>query len=216
MTTAAIRTRLALFCLCLLPFIPGTGHGELIHHVNKYADIRLTPERLNRIDRYSGLIDYFCGFSYVQPRHKVSPDFIRALILAESDANPRAVSRKNAIGLGQIIPDTGIAAGLELSRGNVDFHQVSRKRLENLSQEDLYDPAVNILLTCYLIAKYNQRFNGNLALVLSAWNAGENIRELKQGQYAPYRETHELIGKVNGYYRCLLQQKRNRPTLNRG
>jgi hypothetical protein len=212
----ALKTCLALFCLCFLFLIPRAGHSELIHQVNKYADIRLTPERLNKIDRYNGLIDYFCGFSFVQPRHKVSPDFIRALILAESDANPRAVSRKNAIGLGQIIASTGIEAGLELSKGSVDFHNVSRARLKNLSEEDLYDPAVNILLTCYLIAKYNQKFNGHLALVLSAWNAGENIKELKQGQYAPYHETHELIGKVNGYYRCLLQQKKTQQNRGRG
>lgn len=211
-----IKTSLALFCLCLLLLAPATGHSELIQQVNRYADINLTPERLHKIDRYRTLINYYCGFAFVQPRHKVSPDFIRALILAESDANPRAVSGKNAIGLGQIIASTGIEAGLELSKGNVDFHNVSRARLKNLSEEDLYDPAVNILLTCYLIAKYNQKFNGQLALVLSAWNAGENIKELKQGQYAPYQETHELIGKVNGYYRCLLQQKKSRPNQGRG
>jgi soluble lytic murein transglycosylase-like protein len=171
-------------------------------------DITLSPERLHKIDRYQGLIDYYASFSFVEPRHKVSPDFIKALILAESDANPEAVSPKNAIGLGQIIASTGIEAAQELSRGTVDFHTVSRKRLGALSADDLFDPAVNILLTCYLIAKYNQKFNGKLALVLSAWNAGENIKELKRGEYAPYQETHELIGKVNGYYRCLLQQKK--------
>jgi soluble lytic murein transglycosylase-like protein len=216
MPKRTLKNSILLFCACALLLMPVSGHSELVSSINKYKDVNLSGERLNKIDRYHGLIEYFTGFTFFQPRHKVSPDFIRALILAESDANPRAISSKNAIGLGQIIPGTGIEAGLELSKGTVDFHNISRARLSNLSEQDLFDPAVNILLTCYLIAKYNYKFNGQLALVLSAWNAGENIKELKQGQYAPYQETHELIGKVNGYYLCLLQQKKIRLTSRRG
>lgn len=203
-------------CACTVLLAPASGHSQLTHSLNKYKDVNLSGERLNKIDQYHGLIEYFTGFTFFQPRHKVSPDFIRALILAESDANPGAISCKNAIGLGQIIPSTGIEAGLELSKGTVDFRNISRARLGKLSEQDLFDPAVNILLTCYLIAKYNYKFNGQLALVLSAWNAGENIKELKQGQHAPYQETHDLIGKVNGYYLCLLQQKKTRRTARRG
>lgn len=204
---------LPCICLGMLLVTADYGQAELITHVNKYKDIAVTPERLQKIGRYQGLINYYSRFSFVEPRHKVSPDFIKALILAESDANPQAVSRKNAIGLGQIIASTGIEAGRELSKGTVDFRNVSRQRLGNLKAEDLFDPAVNILLTCYLIAKYNQKFDGKLALVLSAWNAGENIKELKYGRHAPYQETQDLIGKVNGYYRCLLQQKKGKRVL---
>ena len=211
-----LRNGLILLCACTFLLLPATGHCQLENSLSKYKDVNLSAERLQKIGRYNGLIEYFAGFTFFQPRHKVSPDFIRALILAESDANPTAISRKNAIGLGQIIASTGIEAGIELSKGTVDFRNVSRTRLSNLSEQDLYDPEVNILLTCYLIAKYNYKFNGQLALVLSAWNAGENIKELKQGQYAPYQETHELIGKVNGYYLCLLQQKKTRLANRRG
>ncbi|MFH2124191.1 MAG: lytic transglycosylase domain-containing protein [Pseudomonadota bacterium] len=210
MAKRSLKTVIHLFFICTLFLCPVSGHSELFSSINKYKDVNLSNERLNKIGRYHGLIEYFAGFTFFQPRHKVSSDFIRALILAESDANPRAISSKNARGLGQIIPSTGIEAGLELSKGTVDFHNVSRSRLSTLSEEDLFDPEINILLTCYLIAKYNYKFNGHLALVLSAWNAGENIKELKQGQYAPYQETHELIGKVNGYYLCLLQKKKSR------
>jgi soluble lytic murein transglycosylase-like protein len=211
-----LKKGLILLCACIFLLLPATGHCQLENALSKYKDVNLSTERLNKIGRYHGLIEYFAGFTFFQPRHKVSPDFIRALILAESDANPMAISRKNAIGLGQIIASTGIEAGVELSKGTVDFHNVSRARLSNLSEQDLFDPEVNILLTCYLIAKYNYKFNGQLALVLSAWNAGENIKELKQGQYAPYQETHELIGKVNGYYLCLLQKKKTRLAYKRG
>lgn len=216
MATQALKCCLILLCACTLVFLPATGHSQLAVSVNKYKDVRLSTDQLNKIGRYNNLIEYFAGFTFFQPRHKVSPDFIRALILAESNADPSAVSSRNARGLGQIIPTTGIEAGIALSRGTVDFHNISRARLRNLSAEDLFDPAVNILLTCYLIAKYNYRFNGQLHLVLSAWNAGENIKELKSGRHAPYQETIDLIGKVNGYYLCLLEQKKSRVGRRRG
>lgn len=216
MVQRILKNSILLLCSCILLLAPASARSELSSSIDKYKDVKLSTERLNRIGHYSGLIEYFTGFTFFQPRHKVSPDFIRALILAESDANPGAVSTKNARGLGQIIPSTGIEAGRELSKGTVDFHNISRARLSNLSEEDLFDPAVNILLTCYLIAKYNYKFNGQIHLVLSAWNAGENIKELKQGKHAPYQETIDLIGKVNGYYLCLLQQKRSRLVSRRG
>lgn len=162
---------------------------------------------LERIEQYNYLIDYFTSFSYFKPRYKVSGDFIRALILAESGGNQHAVSSKNAYGLGQIILTTGRMAAKELSTSDTLFRYIDRETLNNLQREDLFDPAINILLTCYLIAKYNHKFDGRLDLVVSAWNAGENTRSLSQGQHAPYSETKELIGRVNGYYLYLLRQK---------
>jgi soluble lytic murein transglycosylase-like protein len=84
---------------------------------------------------------------------------------------------------------------------------VPKSQLKDISRKDLFDPAVNILLTCYLLAKYNYMFDGRLELVLSAWNAGENTDSLVAGKHAPYIETKDLIGKVNGYYLYLLRQK---------
>ncbi len=210
MTPQSLKTGIILLCACTLLLLPAPSHCRLTESLNKYKDVRLSTERLNKINNYNELIEYFSSFTFFKLRHKVSPDFIRALILAESNADPNAVSSKNARGLGQIIPTTGIEAGIALSKGTVDFRNISRERLANLCEEDLFDPAINILLTCYLIAKYNYKFNGQLQLVLSAWNAGENIKELKSGQHAPYQETIDLIGKVNGYYLCLLQQKKTR------
>ena len=67
----------------------------------------MSQDQVIKLTRYDHLIRYFSGFSYFIPRHKVSPNFIRALILAESGANHMAVSSKNALGLGQIILTTG-------------------------------------------------------------------------------------------------------------
>ena len=195
------------FLLLLLPAGAVGSNGDLYSYVRQYQGSSLSAEALEKIRQYDDLIHYFSSFSYFRPRYKVNPDFLRALILAESGANPRAVSKKNARGLGQIMLTTGQAAGRELARSTTTFRYVSKTTLNNISQEDLFDPATNILLTCYLIAKYNYRFDGRLELVLSAWNAGENTDSLAQMQHAPYRETKDLIGKVNGYYLYLLKKK---------
>jgi len=188
-------------------FLPGGLQADLDSRIRKYRSAAPSREALQRIGRYDHLIDYFTGFSYFRPNHRVSGDFIRALILAESGADPNAVSAKNAIGLGQIIPTTGQQAARELYGSATRFRHVSREQLRDLSPEDLFDPAINILLTCYLIAKYNLQFDGRLELVMSAWNAGEHTDSLARGRHAPYAETEELIGKVNGYYLFLLKQK---------
>jgi len=168
----------------------------------------MSKEQLRRLSTYNHLIHYFSGFSFFKPKHKVSPDFIKALILAESGCNPRAVSPKNALGLGQIILTTGKKAAEEIYASGRTFRYLNVKRLRNLREADLFDPAINILLTCYLISKYNHRFNGKLDLVVSAWNAGENVDSLKIGLPAPYTETYNLIGKVNGYYLHLLRLRK--------
>lgn len=193
--------------LCGVVLSASASSSDLHTYVKRHQSSKLSHEAINRISRYDQLIEYFTSFNYYVPNHKVSPDFIKALILAESGANPRAISPKNAYGLGQIILTTGKEAGLELFNSKTHFKYVPKSTLKNITREDLFDPATNILLTCFLIAKYNYKFDGRLELVLSAWNAGENTHSLAKGQHAPYSETKNLIGKVNGYYLHLLRKK---------
>ncbi len=180
----------------------------LKHAIDKYKDTEVSSQAFKRLSPYNKFIDYYSQFTFFRKHHKVSPDFIRALILAESSANPLAVSVKGAMGLGQIIYPTGKQAAKELSQSKFKFRSISRNKLINLKKEDLFDPAINILLTCYLISKYNYKFNGRLELVISAWNAGEYHNALRKGRPVPYKETHNLIGKVNGYYIDLLQKRK--------
>lgn len=195
------------FFLSLLFFHSGAVNASLHQSVTKYRGSEVNQKSIERLHEFDHLIRYFSGFSYFVPNHKVSADFVRALILAESSANPRAVSNKNALGLGQILLTTGQEAGRVLANSSVKFRYVKKSTLRNLKRRDLFDPAVNILITCYLIAKYNAKFDGKLDLVVSAWNAGENTKSLKKGKHAPYRETEDLIGKVNAYYVYLLRHQ---------
>lgn len=188
--------------------IVNKSYGSLQSSVTKYQNSQIFQKDIEKIAQFDEFIRYFSSFSYFLPKHKVSPDFIRALILAESGANPQAVSEKNARGLGQILFPTGSQAGKELAKSLTFFRHVSKSTLNNLREEDLFDPAINILLTCYLIAKYNYKFDGRLDLVVSAWNAGEYTESLVTGYHAPYKETEDLIGKINAYYIYLLKTRK--------
>jgi len=204
-----IPRKIAFFFATILSLSIAThGYGSLQNSVIKYQYSEVVQQDIAKLSQFDEYIRYFSGFSYFVPKHKVSADFIRALILAESGANPLARSEKNARGLGQILYSTGSQAGKELANSLTSFRHVPKHKLNSLKEEDLFDPAVNILLTCYLIAKYNYRFNGRLDLVVSAWNAGENTESLSFGQHAPYKETEDLIGKINAYYIYLLKTRK--------
>ena len=204
--------RPVLFSLILLIFsLPQYSFattGNLHGYLKKYSSIHVSTQQMRRLAKYSHLIRYYSNFSFFKVNHKVSPYFIQALILAESACDPYAVSAKNAFGLGQIQYPTGKKAAMELYKTGRFFRYINPSKLKHLKQEDLFDPAINILLTCYLISKYNHRFNGKLELVVSAWNAGENVDSLKIGLPPPYSETYNLIGKINGYYISLLRHSR--------
>lgn len=192
-----------LFCLIL----PWPAQGSLDHYIRKYKEIKASPAQLKKLRQYDHLITYYANIAYFKPRHKVNADFMRALILAESNANPRAVSKKGARGLTQIMYATGKQAARELLAKKISFRHVSAATLHNLEPDDLHDPALNILLACYIISKYNATYGGKLDLVVSAWNAGEN--SIKNNKPPNYRETLDLIGKVNGYFVYFLYQGRD-------
>ena len=199
---------LLLIVTVTLGTVPEARALQLKNSINKYKNTAVSEQTLKRLAPYNRLINHYSQFTFFRPNHKVSPDFIRALIIAESNVNPRAVSPKGAMGLGQIMYTTGKQAARELAQSRFSFPRIRSGILANLRKIDLFDPEVNILLTCYLISKYNYKFNGRLELVLSAWNAGEYHEELSRGNPVPYKETHNLIGKINGYYIDLLMKKR--------
>lgn len=203
------KTSIFVLLAIFLFLPPSPSNADLSSAVKKHENITISSYQLQKLRKYNHLIRYFSNFAFFKPRYKVSPDFIRALILAESNCNTFAVSSKNALGLGQITYTTGRQAARDLFNTRRNFRYINTHKLKNLQKEDLFDPATNILLTCYLIAKYNHRFNGRLDLVVSAWNAGENVDSLKIGLPPPYSETHNLIGKVNAYYLHLLKIRKN-------
>lgn len=110
-------------------------------------------------------------------RHGLEPSLVKAVILAESGYNPRAVSSRGASGLMQLMPSTARALGVE----------------------DIFDPEHNINGgTKYLRQLLNQ-LQGDLQLALAAYNAGLQKVRRHRG-VPPFRATRFYIRKVLHYY----------------
>jgi soluble lytic murein transglycosylase-like protein len=157
------------------------------------------PAIRERLQRYGRYIQYFTGLVYTRAGVTVDPDFVRALIAAESSARPRVVSDEGAIGLLQIRLETGRRAAQKLYSTGYNFRHVDRDRLQSLDAQDLKDPAVNILIGSYLLDRYNAAFGGHLARTIGAWNAGPDRVRQYEGT-PPYQETLGLIARVNAFY----------------
>jgi Transglycosylase SLT domain len=112
-------------------------------------------------------------------RHHVDPALVRAVIETESNWNPRAVSRKGAGGLMQLIPTTA----------------------QRYGARDLFNPEQNIDAGVRHLKSLLERYNGNLDLALAAYNAGEGAVD-RAGGIPRIRETKDYVVKVqNAYFR---------------
>ena len=112
----------------------------------------------------------------------VDSRLLKAMIKAESDFNPRAVSRKGAMGLMQIMPEN----------------------FKMLDLENPFDPWQNIRAGARYFQQLYERFNGKLALSLAAYNAGPTAVD-RYKRIPPYKETEEYVRRVLRYYRTLKQ-----------
>lgn len=110
-------------------------------------------------------------------RHKVDPALVKAVISTESGWNPRAVSRKGAVGLMQLIPETAERYGV----GN------------------LFDPAQNVEGGTTYLKWLLDRYNGDLPKTLAAYNAGEHAVDLYRG-VPLFPETQKYVQKVTHAY----------------
>src|SRR5262245_39253910 len=109
----------------------------------------------------------------VAVRYDIPPILVAAIVEAESEFNPRAVSRRGAQGLMQLMPDT--ASSLRVS--------------------DSFDPYENIEGGVRHLRRLMDRYRGNLPLVLAAYNAGEQAVTVYRG-VPPYRETRRYVSRI--------------------
>ncbi|HET6896832.1 MAG TPA: lytic transglycosylase domain-containing protein, partial [Vicinamibacteria bacterium] len=105
--------------------------------------------------------------------HNLSPSLIRAVIQTESRFNPLAVSRVGAQGLMQLMPTTARHVGIE----------------------NPFDPRENILGGTKYLSTLLDRFKGNTAKALAAYNAGPTVVARHRG-LPPYRETQGYVRKI--------------------
>ena len=110
-------------------------------------------------------------------RYNMDADLITSVIAVESNFDPKAVSRKNAHGLMQLLPETAAQLGVK----NID------------------DPAENIDAGTRYLRDLLQKYNNNLALALAAYNAGPDKVQL-YGSVPPFAETIAYVRRVKRGY----------------
>jgi soluble lytic murein transglycosylase-like protein len=110
-------------------------------------------------------------------RFSVDADLISSVIAIESNYNPRAISRRNARGLMQLIPDTAFRLGVH----------------------NAFDPRENIDAGTRYLGELLHRYDNNLILALAAYNAGP-LNVQKYGTVPPFPETMSYVRRVKNTY----------------
>jgi hypothetical protein len=112
-------------------------------------------------------------------RYHLDPALLHAVIATESGYITNAVSRKGALGLMQLMPDTARRYGVT----------------------DPFNPAQNIQAGTQHLNSLLKRFDNNLFLALAAYNSGES-NVVKYGtRIPPFPETQAYVPKVMRLYR---------------
>ncbi len=110
-------------------------------------------------------------------RYGVDAELITSVIAVESNFDPKAVSRKNARGLMQLLPETAARLGVK----------------------DVFDPKENIDAGTRYLRDLLQMYNNDLVLTLAAYNAGPD-RVQQYGTVPPFAETISYVRKVKRTY----------------
>ena len=93
-------------------------------------------------------------------QYELDPYLVQSIMRCESSNDPNAVSRVGAIGLMQIMPDTGEWIG----------HKIDPELAYSLDM--LTDPATNIEYGCWYLNFLSSRFDGRMMEIIAAYNAG--------------------------------------------
>ena len=117
--------------------------------------------------------DYSGYVQQAAAKYEIEPDLIHAVIKTESNGNQRAVSRKGAMGLMQLMPSTAY-----------DMNVVNP-----------FNPEENIEGGTKYLKQLLEKFNGDLTLALAAYNAGPKTVE-KYGNVPPISETRQYVKKI--------------------
>jgi soluble lytic murein transglycosylase-like protein len=165
----------------------GIRHYTDIPDDNRYRLLVLSPHELTesgehynpnllaRAAQYDSIIEGAAA------RTALEANLLRAVIVVESGFNSRALSRRGAVGLMQVMPATASRFGA----GN------------------LYDPRENVQAGASYLKFLMDKFGHNVQLVLAAYNAGEDAVARNGGRIPPFAETMAYVPKVLKVYRML-------------
>jgi soluble lytic murein transglycosylase len=112
----------------------------------------------------------------------LDPYLVASLIRQESEFNPAAVSRANAVGLMQLLPKTGKLVAKEV-------------KLKRYNPSQLYTPEINLQLGTRYFKGMVDKFGGSFEYALAAYNAGSDRVEEWMGQ-GKYRDPQEFVESI--------------------
>ncbi len=125
---------------------------------------------------------YWADLKRFSAANELDPYLVASLIRQESEFNPVAVSRANAIGLMQLLPATGKSVA----------HQAE---LKHYKPAQLFTPAVNLQLGTKYFRGMVNRFGGSFEQALAAYNAGSDRVDEWMGQ-GKYRDSPEFVESI--------------------
>ena len=185
---------LSAFCILFTTVI--CAHADIYMYIDNNGVMHFTnaptsnehdykvyiKERASISNKFHSTDKYDEFISDASREFDVDSRLLKAMIKAESDFDPRAISRKGATGLMQIMPEN----------------------FKMLKLENPFDPWQNIRAGAQYFKKLYERFNGKLALSLAAYNAGPTAVD-RYKSIPPYQETEEYVRRVLRYYRTFKQ-----------
>jgi soluble lytic murein transglycosylase-like protein len=184
-----------------LAFLPGKAAADIfsytddegvVHFSNKSTDGRYklylkSPKERRRagvvavmpsdssVDRFTRYDEWIRQAAIL---YQIPAELIRAVIMCESNYDPRAVSPTGAQGLMQLMPETGT----------------------RMQVRDAFDPRENIFGGTRYLRVLANMFNGDLELTIAGYNAGEGA-VVRFAGIPPYDETQQYVIRVLTYYR---------------
>jgi len=160
---SSVTRVVAILALCALLAVPAISFGvapaaDTGRTALDTADLRQLVQSISR-------------------EHGVDPKLVDALVRVESSYDPNAVSRRGAMGLMQLMPETA-------------------KRLD---VDDPFDPEKNIRGGVKEFSRLVDQYSGNLQFALAAYNAGEGAVARYRG-VPPYEETRAYVSRILTLY----------------
>jgi len=171
-----VLTRLSAAPTCFTsPVQKAKEASSIVSCPQTFAAVLTRMQRTHAASRSPKEAPYAALISQIAARYGVDEDLVHAVVQAESDYNPRCLSKAGAMGLMQLMPATARALGLD----------------------DPWDPAQNLDGGVRYLRQMIERFK-DIDLALAAYNAGPNAVARYQG-IPPYPETQAYVRRVLHY-----------------